>query len=73
MYLISWYVADMAVGLGVVTFALQKEEAEVAVEEEDMVEGVGTITMVVVEEGLTTMCLNGGTSSRCCNISMDRT
>ena len=73
MYFISWYVADTAAGLEVVTFALQKEEAEVAAEEEDMVEGVGIITMVVVEVGLTTTHLIGGTSSRHCNISMERT
>ena len=71
MYFISWYVADTAAGLEVVTFALQKEEAEVVAEEEDMVEGVG-ITMVV-GEGLTTTHLIGGTSSRRCNISMERT
>ena len=59
-------------GLEVVTFALQKEEAEVVAEEEDMVDGVAIITMVV-GEGLTTMRLIGGTSSRCCNISMERT
>ena len=56
-------------GLGVVTFTLQKEEVE---EEEDMVEGVG-ITMVVVMEGLTTTRLIDRTSSRHCNISMERT
>ena len=56
--------------LGVVTFTLQKEKAE---KEEDMVEEVGIITMVVVEEGLTTTHLIGGTNNRCCNISMERT
>ena len=63
MYFTSWYVADTAAGLEVVTFTLQKEEAEVAAEEEDMVEGVAIITMVV-GEGLTTTHLIGQTSSR---------
>ena len=57
-------------GLGVVTFTLQKEEVEV---EEDTVEGVGIITMVVEEVGLITMHLISGTSSRRCNISMEGT
>ena len=52
------------------TFTLQKEDTK---EEEDMVEGMGIITMVVEEVRLTTTHLIGGTSSRRCNISMERT